>query len=255
MAMETDEKREDLPVALVTGGARGIGAACCRALSDLGFRVGVHFRGSREQAEAVLHDVRSRTGEEGLLLQADIGDPHAIDEMLGRLKKEAGRVDVLVNNAGVSINEAMLTMSIESFDAQRAAVRGAWYLTKRVLRMFMLRRGAGRVVNISSVVGHTGNAGQIPYTMEKAALDAMTRSLARELSGRNIRVNSVAPGFIDTDMTAELPAEVRDSILAGVPLGRMGKPEEVAEVVGFLAVSGSYIHGSVIHVNGGMYGG
>jgi 3-oxoacyl-[acyl-carrier protein] reductase len=119
----------------------------------------------------------------------------------------------------------------------------------------MLRRAAGRIINISSVVGHTGNAGQIPYSMEKAGLDAMTKSLAKELSGRNILVNSVAPGFIDTAMTGALSEDIQKGILANVPLGRMGRPEEVAEVVVFLASRGSYINGTVLHVNGGMYGG
>lgn len=251
----TDQKRRDRsegkPVALVTGGAGGIGAACCRALFAEGFRVGIHFRSSRQKAEAVLEAIHG----EGFLLRANLDHPEEIDAMVEQVKKEAGRLDVLVNNAGFSVNESILTMKIQAFDAQRAVLRGAWYLTKRVLRVFMLRRSAGRIINISSVVGHTGNAGQIAYTMEKAALDAMTKSLAKELAGRDIRVNSVAPGFIDTEMTAQLPEPLRQQMLAVVPAGRMGKPEEVAEVVAFLAVSGNYIHGSVIHVNGGMYGG
>jgi len=119
----------------------------------------------------------------------------------------------------------------------------------------MLRKGQGRIINLSSVVGQTGNAGQIPYTMEKAALEAFTKSLAKELAGRNILVNAVAPGFIDTEMTQVLPEPIREQILAQVPLARMGRPEEVAEVVAFLAKAGSYINGSVIHVNGGLYGG
>jgi 3-oxoacyl-[acyl-carrier protein] reductase len=175
--------------------------------------------------------------------------------MTDQIKKDAGRVDVLVNNAGVSLNAPMLAMKLEDFDAQRSIVRGTWYLTKRVLRHFMMRHGSGRIINISSVVGHTGNAGQVPYTMEKAALDAMTKSLAKELAGRNILVNSVAPGFIDTDMTRTLSPEIAATIMQAIPLGRMGRPEEVAEVVAFLADSGGYINGSVIHVNGGMYGG
>jgi 3-oxoacyl-[acyl-carrier protein] reductase len=133
--------------------------------------------------------------------------------------------------------------------------RGTWYLTKLIVRRFMLRQGAGRIVNISSVVGHTGNAGQIPYTMIKAGLDALTKSLAQELAGRQILVNSVAPGFVSTDMTAELPDEVKETILARVPLGRMAEPGEIADVVAFLATRGSYLHGSVLHVNGGLYGG
>jgi len=248
---KNNEQNSESPVALVTGGARGIGAACCQALHEAGFTVGIHFRGSVDSAGRVLSDINGQ----GFLLQADLEDPAAVDAMVRQVKEQAGRVDVLVNNAGVCINEAMLSMSMDAFDAQRAVLRGAWYLTKRVLRMFMLRRKAGSIVNISSVVGHTGNAGQVPYTMEKAALDAMTKSLARELAGRNIRVNSVAPGFIDTDMTRALPGEVREAIVSAVPLGRMGQPQEVAEVVAFLASRGSYINGSVVHVNGGLYGG
>jgi len=123
------------------------------------------------------------------------------------------------------------------------------------LRLFMLRKNSGRIINISSVVGHTGNAGQIPYTMEKSAIDAFTKSLAKELFGRNILVNSVAPGFIDTTLTQILPEEVKQGILANIPLGRLGSSEEIADVVAFLATRGSYITGSVIHVNGGLYGG
>jgi 3-oxoacyl-[acyl-carrier protein] reductase len=119
----------------------------------------------------------------------------------------------------------------------------------------MMRSSSGRIINISSVVGHTGNAGQIAYTMEKAALDAFTKSLAQEMAGRNILVNSVAPGFIETDMTGELPGEVKEKIMAGITLGRIGRPDEIADVVAFLARRGSYINGSVIHVNGGLYGG
>jgi 3-oxoacyl-[acyl-carrier protein] reductase len=242
----TDEKK----VAIVTGGATGIGAACVRELSARGFRVGICYRSSIERAE----DLLAAIGE-GFLLSVDLADIVQIDLMMEKLKTETTHVDVLVNNAGVSIDLDMLRMKIEQFDTQRDVARGAWYLTKRVLRQYMLRANSGRIINISSVVGHTGNAGQIPYTMEKAALDAMTKSLCRELRGREILVNSVAPGFIDTDMTVRLPEEIREGILAQIPLGRMGRPEEVAQVVGFLAASASYITGTVVHVNGGMYGG
>ncbi|MDD4355844.1 MAG: 3-oxoacyl-ACP reductase FabG [Smithellaceae bacterium] len=240
----------DKPVALITGGATGIGAACVRALAAEGFRVGIHYRSSGEKAQALLAEIK-----DGFLVGADLANTEQIDAMIDKLKELAGRVDVLVNNAGQSFNADILSMKMEQFDEQRALARGAWYLTKRILRQFMVRKSAGRIINISSVVGHTGNAGQIPYTMEKAALDAFTRSLAREMAGRNILVNSVAPGFIETDMTSGLPADVKKKMMAGIPLGRIGKPEEIAEVVAFLALKGTYINGSVIHVNGGLYGG
>jgi len=238
------------PVALVTGGATGIGAACCRALSAEGFHVGIHYRKSAQQAQKVLAEIK-----DGFLIQADLANIEDVEAMVAKLKEGAGRIDVLVNNAGQSINADILSMKIEQFDEQRALTRGVWYLTKRILRQFMLRSRSGRIINISSVVGHLGNAGQIPYTMEKAAVDAFTKSLAQEMSGRNILVNSVAPGFIATEMTQELPEEVKGKVMAGIILNRIGLPEEVAEVVAFLAKKGSYITGSVIHVNGGLYGG
>lgn len=240
----------EMPFALVTGGATGIGAACCRALAAEGFLLGLHFNKSAERAEQLFQEIKN-----GFLLQADLSDIEQVDAMVGRIKDTTGRVDVLVNNAGHSINADILSMKVEQFDAQRALTRGVWYLTKRILRQFMLRGKSGRIINISSVVGHTGNAGQIPYTMEKAALDAFTKSLARELKGRNILVNSVAPGFIDTEMTRELSEELKSKVRDDITLGRIGRPEEVAEVVAFLAQKGSYINGSVIHVNGGLYGG
>lgn len=238
------------PVAIVTGGASGIGAACCRALAERGFEVGIQYRSRQTQAEALLAEIGS-----GALLQADLTETDQVEKLTGDIKDKWGRVDVLVNNAGHSINADIMTMKMEQFDQQRALMRGIWYLTKRILRQFMIRRNQGRIINISSIVGHTGNIGQIPYTMEKAALDAFTKSLAKELAGRNILVNSVAPGFIDTDMTRELLDNMRETIIAQIPQGRMGRPEEVAEVVAFLAASGSYVNGSVIHVNGGLYGG
>lgn len=237
-------------VALVTGAGTGIGAACAAALAGEGLRVAVHYRAS----EAAAAEVAGKLPD-AFTVRADLADPAQVDALVAELKERAGRVDVLVNNAGVNRNAPMPAMKLEDYDVVAGLARGTWYLTKLVLRRFMLRQGAGRIVNVSSVVGHTGNRGQAPYTMAKAGLDAMTKSLAQELAGRPILVNSVAPGFVETEMTAELPEEIRAAILARVPLGRMGTPEEVAEVVAWLATRASYVHGTVIHVNGGMYGG
>jgi 3-oxoacyl-[acyl-carrier protein] reductase len=238
------------PVALVTGAGTGIGAACARALDADGFRVAVHYRSSEAKAREVAENL-----DDALLVKADLAETAELDALIADLKERAGRVDVLVNNAGFNVNGLLPAMKIEDYDKVAAMARGVWYLTKLVLRRFMLRQKAGRIINVTSVVGHTGNPGQTPYTMVKAGLDAFTKSLAQELAGRPILVNSVAPGFIDTEMTLELPEAVREAILARIPLGRMGAAEEVAEVVGFLAKHASYVNGTVIHVNGGMYGG
>ncbi|MGH7819489.1 MAG: SDR family oxidoreductase, partial [Candidatus Binatia bacterium] len=225
-------------VALVTGGAGGIGGACCRALAAEGFRVAIHYRSSEDEAKRLRDEV------DGLLLHGDISVPEDVDRMIGELKDGPGRLDVLVNNAAVNVNNALMMMPLEDIDRVRAVTRGTIYLTKLAIRRFMFKQRSGRIINISSVVGHQGNAGQVPYTMEKAGLDAMTRSLAMELQDRGILVNSVAPGFIDTKMTRELPEDIRQMILAQIPLKRMGRPEEVAEVVAFLATRATYVTGT-----------
>jgi 3-oxoacyl-[acyl-carrier protein] reductase len=244
------ETGSEQKVALVTGGGTGIGAACCVALAAEGFRVGVHYRSSESTARALVDSL-----EGAFVVRADLTLSEDVDALIAELKQVAGRVDVLVNNAGYNINAPMLSMKLDDYDAVFAVARGTWYLTKQILRRFMLRKKFGRVINISSVVGHTGNPGQIPYTMVKAGLDAFTKSLAQELAGRDILVNSVAPGFIETEMTDELPDEVKQGILARVPQQRMGRPDEIADVVAWLATRASYVNGSVIHVNGGLFGG
>jgi 3-oxoacyl-[acyl-carrier protein] reductase len=237
-------------VALVTGAGRGIGAACARALGAEGFRVAVHYRSSEAEARELAERL-----PRAFAVRADLAKAEEIDALIDELKRETDRIDVLVNNAGYNVNAPLPAMKLGDYDSVAAIARGTWYLTKLVLRRFMLRQGGGRIVNISSVVGHTGNRGQSPYTMVKAGFDALTKSLAQELAGRPILVNSVAPGFIETEMTAALPEEIRQAIVARIPQGRLGTPEEVAEVVSWLATRASYVNGAVVHVNGGMYGG
>lgn len=246
----SEEEVDDRPVAIVTGGGTGIGTACCRALAAEGFRVGIHYRSSEEGAKKLSAEL-----EGSFTIKADLMDSESLDAMIKELKGVAGRIDVLVNNAGYNVNAPLLSMNLDQYDAVASVARGTWYLTKLVLRRFMMRKGTGRIINITSVVGHTGNAGQIPYTMVKAGLDAFTKSLTQELTGRDILVNSVAPGFVETEMTDDLPEEIQQQILAKIPLGRVADAAEIADVVAFLATRGSYIHGSVLHVNGGMYGG
>ena len=240
-------------VALISGGARGMGAVEARLFAKEGAKVGIadilEEEGQRLEAEI------AEAGGEAIFLKLDVTNERDWQQAVDALVSRFGKLDVLVNNAGYNINAPMLAMKLDQYDAVASIARGTWYLTKLVLRRFMLRKGSGRIINISSVVGHTGNPGQIPYTMVKAGLDAFTKSLAQELAGRDILVNAIAPGFIETEMTEELPDEVRETILAKIPMGRVGTAEEIADVVAFLATRGSYINGSVLHVNGGMYGG
>jgi len=238
------------PVALVTGGATGIGAACCRRLAADGFRVALHYRSSEAAALALAREL-----EGAFAVRADLAIPSEVEELVATVAGSTGCLDVLVNNAGVNVNAPISFMKLADYDRVAEIARGTWYLTKLVLRKLMLKSGRGRIINVSSVVGHTGNAGQSGYTMAKAGLDALTKSLAKEVAGTEILVNSVAPGLVESDMTAALPAELRESLVRLVPLGRIGRPEEVADVVAFLASRASYVHGSVLHVNGGMYGG
>ena len=237
-------------LALVTGGGTGIGAACCRALDKAGFKVGVHYNSSKGPAEEVASSLSN-----AFLVQADISTLEGCDAIYDIIKKDhGGAIDVLVNNAGVAIDNPIFSASAEEFQTTvDVNMRSTWYLTKRLAR-FMIRKKAGRVINMSSIIGTMPNPTQSIYGMTKAAIDSFTKTAALELAQYNILVNSVAPGFIATDMTKKIPDELQEAILSKIPLSRMGSPDEIGEVVSFLATSGSYITGSIIHVNGGMYG-
>ena len=240
---------EEKTVAVVTGGATGIGAACCRALHAAGFLVGIHYRSSSEAAEALARELSG-----SFLVKADLSTEEGVDTLVAAVK-DRGPLGVVVNNAGLALDAPLFSAKVEDFDLTVATnMRSVWLVTKKLSRL-MIRRRAGRIINISSVVGSTGNPTQTSYGMTKAAIDNFTKSAAAELASYQILVNSVAPGFIETAMTSVLDPAVQETILGRIPLGRMGQPEEVAQVVHFLATSASYITGSVLHVNGGMYGG
>jgi 3-oxoacyl-[acyl-carrier protein] reductase len=240
-------------VALITGSARGIGRSIAEAFSAEGAIVVVNDVGSDAGARETLAAITG-SGGNGTVEMFDVSDPAAVDAGVKNILAAHGRIDVLVNNAGITRDNLLLRMSEEEFDAViRVNLKGTYLMTKTVTRHMMKQR-SGKVVNISSVVGMMGNAGQSNYAAAKAGIIGFTKAAARELAPRNITVNAIAPGFIRTAMTAGLPEAVQKAFLAQIPLGRFAEPQEVAELALFLASdTSSYITGQVIGLNGGMY--
>ncbi len=238
--------------ALVTGASRGIGRACALALAKAGARVALAAR-QAEKLEEVAAEIRAGGGE-AFVAELDMREAESIRKAIARTAKEFGRIDILVNNAGVTKDGLAVRMKPDDWELVLATnLTGAFIAAQQVL-MGMMRERWGRIINITSVVGQAGNAGQANYVASKAGLIGLTKSLAQEVASRNITVNAVAPGFIDTDMTQALAVELKDRITAGIPLGRLGTAEEVAAAVRFLASDeAAYITGHVLSVNGGMY--
>jgi len=238
--------------ALVTGASRGIGKACAKSLGLAGFRVALAAR-SREKLEEVAKELEA-AGTQAFIAEVDLGNPQSITTNIGRAVKELGRIDVLINNAGVTKDGLAVRMKQTDWEVVlQTNLSGAFYTIQQVLPG-MMRERWGRIVNISSVVGEMGNPGQANYVASKAGLIGLTKSLAREVGSRNITVNAIAPGFIETEMTQGLSAELKQKMLDETPLKRMGLPDEIAHAVSFLVSEGAgFITGHVLDVNGGIY--
>lgn len=239
-------------VALITGAAKGIGRAIALALAADGATVIVNYNGSKERAEQTLKEVRN-LGADGMIYQCSVADTAAVDAMIKDIIKTYGRLDILVNNAGITRDNLIMRMSEEDFDAVIGAnLKGCFNTIKAASRQ-MLKQRAGRIINISSVSGILGNAGQANYAASKAGIIGLTKTMAREMASRGITVNAIAPGFVETDMTDALSDSVKEAATAQIPLGHFGKPEDIANMAAYLASEkAAYITGQVISVDGGM---
>ena len=242
----------DGKIALVTGGSRGIGRAIALRLAEEGAKVAINYAGNQTAAEEVKAIIEQHGGR-AMIVQADVSDSTAAAEMVARVHEELGGLDILVNNAGITRDTLLVRMKDEDFDAViNTNLKGIYACTKAAAK-FMTKQRSGRIVNLSSVVGEIGNIGQTNYAAAKAGVIGFSKAAAKEFAARHVTVNVVAPGFIDTDMTAVLKDSIREKLIEGIPLGALGKPEHVADAVLFLVSdAASYITGQVLNVDGGM---
>lgn len=244
-------KRLEGQVAIVTGASRGIGRAVAIALAAEGAKVVVNYAKSSQAADAVVAEIEGM-GSEAIALQADVAQPDQVDALFGSVLEQWGRIDVLVNNAGITRDTLLIRMKLEDWQAVIDLNLTGVFLCTKAASKVMLKQRSGRIINVTSVVGEMGNAGQANYSASKAGVIGFTKTIAKEVASRGITVNAVAPGFITTDMTADL--KLGEEVLKMIPLGRYGQPDEVAGLIRFLAAdaAAAYITGQVINVDGGM---
>lgn len=239
-------------VALVTGASRGIGRAIALELGSKGAKVAVNYAGSKEKALEVVKEIEEM-GSSAIAIQADVTSQEAISEMFKVIEEKLGSVNILVNNAGINKDSLLMRMKEEDWDqVLDTNLKGVFLCTKGVIRSMMKER-KGKIINISSVVGISGNIGQSNYAAAKAGVIGFTKTMALELASRGIQVNAIAPGFIATDMTDKIPEGIKEELIKKIPLQKLGKPEDIAGIVSFLASpQGDYITGQVICVDGGL---
>ena len=238
-------------VALITGGSRGIGRAISLLFASQGAFLVVNYASSKDEAVSLVKEIEELGGE-AIAVEANVANSQDVKSMIDVIVDKYGRLDILVNNAGITKDMLLLRMTEAEFDdVIDVNLKGVFNCTKHASRVMM--KNGGSIINMSSISGLTGNIGQSNYSASKAGVIGFTKSVAREFAGKNLRVNAIAPGFIDTDMTDRLSGGIKDNLLANIPMGRMGKPEEVANTALFLASDlSAYITGQVIGVNGGM---
>lgn len=238
--------------AIVTGASRGIGREIALLLASEGAKVAVNYSGSKDKADEVVQLIKDAGGD-AFAIQADVSNPDSVKNMIDKTIESFGSIDILVNNAGITKDNLLMRMKEDEWDdVININLKGVFLCTKGVSRQ-MMRQRAGKIVNVASVVGVVGNPGQANYVAAKAGVIGLTKTTAKELASRNINVNAVAPGFISTDMTDALNEDMQKQLLAGIPLGKLGSPEDIAKTVLFLlSEDASYITGQTIHVDGGM---